>query len=174
MYSRLLIATLCLSVSCGSAALADEKKITADVLGLNDAKDGTITVIDAPRGVLLRVELKGLPPGWHGLHFHEKGDCGDPKFMNSGAHVHSTTPVVHGLLKDDANDSGDLPNLYVAADGTATAEFYSTLVSVKGEGGRPALLDTDGSALVIHASPDDYMAQPIGGAGARIACAVIK
>jgi Cu-Zn family superoxide dismutase len=84
------------------------------------------------------------------------------------------TPVVHGLLKEDATDSGDLPNLYVAADGTVTAEFYSTLVSLKGEGGRPALLDADGSALVIHTNPDDYTTQPIGGAGARIACAVIK
>ncbi len=174
MRLQILFPVLTVVVFCGSAALAQEKTLKADVMGLNDSKNGTITVTDAPRGVLLRVELKGLPPGWHGMHFHEKGDCGDPKFMNSGAHVHAATPVVHGLLKDDATDSGDLPNLYVSADGTATAEFYSTLVSMKGEGGRPALLDADGSALVIHASPDDYMTQPIGGAGARIACAVIQ
>jgi superoxide dismutase, Cu-Zn family len=115
-----------------------------------------------------------LPPGWHGMHFHEKGDCSDPGFKNAGAHVHTKTPVVHGLLNSDENDSGDLPNLYVAPDGTATVELYSTFVSLKGEGGRPALLDADGSALVVHASPDDYKSQPIGGAGARIACAVIQ
>jgi Cu-Zn family superoxide dismutase len=174
MRIRPVFPVLTLLIFYSSAALAQDKTIKADVIGLNDSKNGTIAVTDAPRGVLLRVELKGLPPGWHGMHFHEKGDCGDPKFMNSGAHVHSTTPVVHGLLKDDATDSGDLPNLYVAGDGTVTAEFYSTLVSMKGEGGRPALLDADGSALVIHTSPDDYTTQPIGGAGARIACAVIK
>jgi len=133
-----------------------------------------VTVTPAPNGVLLRIEAKGLPPGWHGMHFHEKGDCGDSAFKNAGAHVHAKTPVVHGLLNAEANDAGDLPNLYVAADGTATVEVYSTLVSMKGEGGRAALLDADGSALVIHASPDDYKSQPIGGAGARIACAVVQ
>lgn len=83
-------------------------------------------------------------------------------------------PVVHGLLTPNANDAGDLPNLYVTKDGTATVELYSTLASLHGADGRPALKDADGSALIIHTSPDDYTTQPIGGAGARIACAVLK
>jgi len=169
----LLTATVLLSFS-GLAAQAQEAPVTAELEGAGGAKIGTIIVTDAPKGVLLRIEAKGLKPGWHGMHFHEKGDCSDPKFMNSGAHVHIATPVVHGLLNKDANDFGDLPNLYVAADGSAEVELYSTLVSLKGEDGRAALIDADGSALVIHENPDDYKTQPIGGAGARIACAVIK
>lgn len=135
---------------------------------------GTVSVTGTPHGVLLRVEATKLTPGWHGMHFHEKGDCSDAMFKNAGGHVHAKTPVVHGLLNADANDAGDLPNLFVAADGTATVELYSTLVSLHGSGGRPALLDADGSALVVHANPDDYKSQPIGGAGARVACAVIR
>ena len=69
-------------------------------------------------------------------------------------------------------DNGDLPNLFVAADGTARAEFFTTLVSVAG-GDMPALLDEDGSAVIIHENPDDHMTQPIGGAGGRIGCGVI-
>ncbi|WP_447725803.1 superoxide dismutase[Cu-Zn] [Sphingomonas koreensis] len=134
---------------------------------------GTVAVTDAPRGVLLRIEAKDLPPGWHGMHFHEKADCGDAAFKSAGGHVHSQKPIVHGFLVEDANDAGDLPNLHVGADGSATVELYSTLVSAGGRGGRPALRDADGSALVIHANPDDYRTQPIGGAGERIACAVI-
>lgn len=145
----------------------------SELKGTGGAVLGKVTVTSAPRGVLIRVEATGLPPGFHGVHLHEKGDCSDPVFKSAGAHVHSTTPVVHGLLNADANDSGDLPNLYVAADGSATIELYSTLVTLQGGDGRPALLDADGSALVIHASPDDYRTQPIGGSGARIACAVI-
>lgn len=148
------------------------------IKGNDGAKLGTVTAQAAPKGVLLRVDLKGLTPGWHGIHFHAKGDCGDQeKFLNSGAHVHhhDIEKAVHGLLNPEANDSGDLPNIFVHADGTAQVELFSTFVTydpVEGDS-RPALKDADGSALVIHASPDDHNSQPIGGAGARVACAVI-
>jgi Cu-Zn family superoxide dismutase len=99
---------------------------------------------------------------------------GAPDFKSAGAHVHTTATVVHGLLNPNGNDNGDLPNLYAAADGSAVTEVFSPLVSLKGAGGRPALLDADGSAIVIHASPDDHTSQPIGGAGARSACGVVK
>jgi Cu-Zn family superoxide dismutase len=134
---------------------------------------GKATVTEAPNGVLVRIEVKGLPPGWHGMHFHEKGDCSAAGFTSAGGHIHTQPTIVHGLLNPDANDNGDLPNLYVAADGSATTEVFSTYVSMNGTGGRPALADADGSALVIHANPDDYRTQPIGGAGPRIACGVI-
>jgi Cu-Zn family superoxide dismutase len=78
------------------------------------------------------------------------------------------------MLNPDGNDNGDLPNLFAGADGAATAEVYSPMVSLNGAGGRPALLDADGSSIVVHASPDDYKTQPIGGAGARVACGVVK
>ena len=78
----------------------------------------------------------------------------------------------HGLRHADGPDNGDLPNLYVAADGSAMAEFFTTLVSVAG-GDVPALLDEDGSAVIIHEHSDDHLTQPIGGAGGRIACGVI-
>jgi superoxide dismutase, Cu-Zn family len=160
-----------------AATLSAQTSSTGHTSELKNSKGnaiGAVTVTGAPHGVLLRVEARDLTPGWHGMHFHEKGDCSDAMFKNAGAHVHAATPVVHGFLNADANDAGDLPNLFVAADGTATVELYSTLVGLDSSGGRPALLDADGSALVIHADPDDYKSQPIGGAGARIACAVIR
>jgi Cu-Zn family superoxide dismutase len=82
--------------------------------------------------------------------------------------------VVHGLLNPNANDSGDLPNIFADSAGSATAEIYSTLVSFQGGSTTPSLLDTDGSAVVIHANADDHTSQPIGGAGGRVACAVIR
>ena len=134
---------------------------------------GTATLTEAPKGVLMRLEVSGLTPGWHGLHFHEKGDCSKSDFTSAGRHVHTEARRGHGLLNPDANEAGDLPNLYVGADGKGVVELFSTYVSFDGQSGRAALIDDDGAAVVIHASPDDHKTQPIGGAGARVACGAI-
>ena len=158
------------AVGLVAAPLAAQDSRTAQLKGAT----GSVTVTAAPKGVLVRIEAGGLTPGWHGAHFHEKGDCSDAAFKLSGGHVHGAAPVVHGLLNPQATDSGDLPNLYVGADGTVKAEFFTTLVALSPGGASPALLDADGAALVIHANADDYRTQPIGGAGDRVACAVIR
>ncbi len=127
-------------------------------------------------GVVLHLELTGLAPGWHGMHFHNKGDCSAADFTSAGPHISMTTPVVHGFFMDKANDFGDLPNIYADATGSVKVEVFSPFVTVfpRGGDGRPGLYDADGSALVIHANADDYHTQPIGGAGGRIACGVMK
>ena len=164
---------LATGLTLSAATLLPALAGTSDLKGPDGSARGSITVTAAPKGVVLKVEARGLTPGWHGIHFHEKGDCSNPKFTSAGSHVHNAKPVVHGLLNPGANDAGDLPNIFAGADGTATAEIYSALVSFKG-GSAPALLDSDGSAVVIHANPDDHNSQPIGGAGDRMACAVIR
>ena len=161
------------AIGVSMAILALFPAQAADLKGANGAT-GTITLTPGPKGVLVRIDAKGLPAGWHGVHFHEKGDCSDAKFTTAGAHVHAATPAIHGLLNPAASHAGDLPNIFVGADGSAMVELYSTLVTASGDGAHPALLDADGAAVVIHASPDDYTSQPIGGAGDRIACAVLK
>ncbi|GLQ61156.1 superoxide dismutase[Cu-Zn] [Gluconobacter cerinus] len=147
---------------------------TASLTGTDGKTVGTAQITEAPRGVVLHIEVSGLTPGWHGMHFHEKGNCSAPAFTSAGSHVHTTKPVTHGLLNAGENDSGDLPNIFAGSDGTAKAEVYSTFVSLKGNDGRPALLDADGSSLVIHASADDYQSQPIGGSGLRVICGVVR
>lgn len=164
---------LALSLCLASPAIAQAGD-RAVLHGLDGREHGWVRVTETASGVLLRVEATGLPPGWHGMHFHEKGDCSDAAFTSAGGHVHAAKPLVHGFLVEGANDAGDLPNLFVHTDGSATVELHSTLVSLSGAGGRAALKDADGAALVIHADPDDYRTQPIGGAGARIACAVLR
>ena len=157
------------------AAVAQAPLIkTATIKDAKGADIGTIRLTDAPKGVLLHVEASGLTPGWHGIHFHEKGDCSDAGFKLSGGHVHTMTPSVHGLLNPQASDQGDLTNIFAGADGKANAEIFSPLVALHAGTDRADLLDADGSAIVIHASPDDYTTQPIGGAGTRVACAVVK
>jgi Cu-Zn family superoxide dismutase len=158
------ITALLASAALLAAPVLAQAPVTAPLRGLG----GSVTVMSAPKGVLIRVEASGLKPGWHAAHIHEKGDCSDAAFKLAGAHVHGAAPVVHGLLNPAATDNGDLPNLFAAADGSAKAEFFTTAVTLA------SLQDADGSALVIHANPDDYKSQPIGGAGDRVGCAVIR
>lgn len=166
---RLISAVALLAAASAAAAQAPASR-TVTLKNAKGGAAGTVTLMPAPKGVLLRVAATGLTPGWHGIHFHSVGDCSDGKagFKKSGGHVHDAQPVVHGLLNPQANDEGDLPNIYAGANGRANADLYSSLVTAD------ALMDADGSAIVIHAKPDDYRTQPIGGAGDRVACGVVQ
>jgi Cu-Zn family superoxide dismutase len=92
------------------------------------------------------------------------------QFQLSKGHVNHEN-AKHGLLNPEGPDEGDLPNVYAAQDGSVNAEVSSESIVL---GGQQGLKNTDGSALVFHANEDDHTSQPIGGAGARVACAVIK
>ena len=160
-------------VATAAMAASAPAKLRIDLKNSTGGSAGAVTLTEAPNGVLMRLEVKGLTPGWHGLHFHEKGDCSAAGFTSAGAHVHGKASVVHGLLNVDGNEAGDLPNLHVDPHGAGSVELFSGYVSLSGAGARESLMDADGSALVIHANADDHSSQPIGGAGARVACAVI-
>lgn len=160
-------------LAAAPAALAAQAA-HADLKSATGATIGAATFTEGLKGVLVRIESKGLPPGWHGVHFHETGDCSKAGFTSAGGHVHTAPSHMHGLLNPAGDEAGDLPNLFVGADGVGAAEFFTTWVSLGGADGRPKLLDADGAALVVHAKPDDHSTQPIGGAGARIACGVIQ
>lgn len=158
-------------------ALAEPRLAAGEFMSGDGAAAGSANLSEGPGGVLLRIEVDGLAPGWHGVHFHAVGDCSDAKFMASGGHLNHAQgdeKAPHGLLNPDGPDFGDLPNLYVHEDGTGKAEMFSALVSFDGQDGRAALFDADGAAIVIHEAADDHVSQPIGGAGARVACAVLE
>lgn len=146
------------------------KTANADILGADGSQIGAATLTAGPNGILLRVEITpgGLTPGWHGLHLHQIGDCSDHgTFKLSGGHV-GKVEGGHGLLNSAGPEGGDIPNVWAGADGSAGYEAFTRLTEMS------ALIDEDGSALLIHTAEDDHSSQPIGGAGARVACGVIK
>jgi Cu-Zn family superoxide dismutase len=159
----------------GAPALAQPAAVQtyeAPIAGPKGDPIGKIAIRAAANATVVRVTVNagGLTPGWHGMHFHAVGDCSDPgQFQLSKGHVNHDSSK-HGLLNPDGPDDGDVPNIFANADGSANAEVRTDL-SLTGDDG---LKDADGSALVIHASEDDHATQPIGNAGARVGCAVIK
>lgn len=157
-------------------ALAQQQSIDAfegPIVGSKGENIGKLTIRSSENATVARIVINagGLTPGWHGLHFHQVGDCSDPgKFELSKGHVNHDD-ARHGLLNPEGPDMGDLPNIFATADGSANAEVSSESILL---GGEESLKDGDGSALVIHANEDDHASQPIGNAGARVACAAIK
>lgn len=150
----------------------DSPDIVGALYGNDNKEIGFVILKQGTEGVLIRIQVKGLTPGKHGMHFHRVGDCSDHKhFKKAGAHV-DPHGKPHGFLNPNGPHEGNLPNLIVHADGTADVELYSQMVSLKD--GESALLDEDGSTLIIHTNTDDHTSQPIGGAGARVACAVVR
>lgn len=152
---------------------------TAWIVGADGQAVGQATFIEAPTGVLIRMEFleRRLSPGWHGLHLHERGDCSDfaSGFQASGAHVTLNHRVQHGLANRRGPEAGDLPNIFASPSGIFGAEVFSPYVTLHSAriGNRLPLLDSDGAALLIHAGPDDHASQPIGNAGGRVACAAL-
>jgi Cu-Zn family superoxide dismutase len=121
--------------------------------------------------VVLRGALIALPPVEHGFHIHEKGSCEPPAFESAGDHI-GAGETAHWFDAPDGPHAGDLRNITVAEDSTATVDQAAGSVTLRG--GSAELLDDDGSAVVIHAEPDDYVTQPSGASGDRIACGVIE
>ena len=157
-------------VQSSTASAITTDTATANIIGTKGTQIGTLDLTDGPNGLILRVELEAgsLSPGWHGLHLHQVGDCSDTGvFKLSGGHV-GKIEGGHGLLNPAGPEGGDTPNIYAHTDGAAAMEFVTSRTNLA------ELRDEDGAAMIIHAGPDDHITQPIGGAGARVACAVIK
>lgn len=171
---KLFIAMLSLLVACVSAQ-ADELVVPMhliDSAGIGMAS-GTVKATSSPYGTVLTPNLKDLTPGLHGFHVHQNPDCGPGEkggkkipglaagghYDPAGAKKHEG-PYVNGHL-------GDLPALYVDANGKASHPVLAP---------RLKLSDLKGRSLMIHAGGDNYSDHPakLGGGGARMACGVVK
>jgi Cu-Zn family superoxide dismutase len=164
-----------------AAAVADEVAATetepgggaarAEIVDAAGRGLGAVILNESGGEVALAGALIGLTPGEHGFHIHQTGACDPPDFESAGSHV-APAGNPHGFHAPGGPHAGDLGNLVAGPDSIATVEFVTPLVSLRG--GDAPLLDDDGSALVVHADPDDYLSQPAGNSGARIACGVIE
>ena len=146
-------------------------RLSAD---LRDAQGRTRALATAEASgdsLRVRVEAVGLSAGAYGAHLHTVGRCVGPGFESAGAHWNPTGQM-HGKDNPKGMHLGDLPNLIVGTDGRGSFEY--TIPNAHLSGMLPtALIDGDGAAVVIHASPDDFRTDPSGKSGARIACGVL-
>ena len=148
---------------------------TANLINTAGQPVGTARFIQQGREVIVEASVSSLAPGFHGFHVHAIGVC-DPAatFTTAGGH-HNPTGAAH------AGHSGDMPSLHVNTDGTGRLTVALDTFNVT------ELLEGDGSAVMIHADPDNFAWFPArygvtpdettlntGDAGARVACGVIE
>lgn len=168
------IATLAAFLTLAAASHAADLTVTmnkVDTKGTG-ASLGTVTVVETQTGLAFQPQLKGLKPGLHGFHVHENPSC-DPAMDEgkmvpakaAGGHLDSASTKRHGTPWGEGH-LGDVPALFVAADGTATHPVLAP---------RLRMADMKGRSLMIHQGGDNYSDQPkpLGGGGARVACGVV-
>lgn len=128
---------------------------------------GKVTFTALDHGVRVAGEVRGLTPGEHGFHIHEKGDCSAPDAASAGGHFNPSNHK-HGAPDSAEHHEGDAGNITAGADGKATTTI--TLKGVTLDEGATSIV---GKGFIIHEKADDMKTQPTGNAGARVACGVI-
>ena len=164
---RILIPVAAAAALTACAAIEPEGGAPMPLVNASGQSIGTVRAWQTAGGVSFRISASGLPHGLHGIHVHAVGRCDPPDFKTAAAHWNPAGKQ-HGMNNPAGPHAGDLPNVEVAANGVLNATVTLAGASMAN------LLDADGAALVIHASPDDYKTDPSGNSGARIACAVIQ
>lgn len=148
-----------------------ELSAEAELINRQRQRVGTATFTQTPVGVRVSVQLFSLPRGRHAMHIHQTGRCDLPRFASAGDHL-AEPGQQHGMEAAHGPHSGDLPNIVVAVDGFGSLSTVNPHVTL--QPGANGLLRPGGTALVIHADPDDYRTDPSGNSGERIACGVIR
>lgn len=157
----------------GAVALCAANKPV--MVAMKDAKgmsvgSATISEPKAGKGVTIKLNLKGLPPGEHALHIHMTAKCEAPGFTTAGGHFNPAKKK-HGLENPEGHHAGDMKNFTVTAKGTAKAIVMDADVTLGS--GDNSVFTGGGTALMIHAKADDLKTDPTGNAGDRIACGTI-
>ncbi|REH01721.1 superoxide dismutase family protein [Flavobacterium aquicola] len=130
---------------------------------------GTATFVEKNGKVTFTAKISGLKPGIHAIHIHEKSDCSAADGSSAGGHWNPTFKK-HGKWGDVEHHRGDIGNFTADEKGNGTITLTTDEWSI---GGDDPAKDILGKGLIVHQGADDFVSQPAGNAGARVACSAI-
>ena len=134
---------------------------------------GTATFSPTKKGVQIKLDLKNLPVGEHGVHIHAKALCDGPDFKTAGPHFNPDNKQ-HGFENPMGHHAGDLPKNVVIGEGhLGQATFNVNYISLDPTAPN-SITANGGTSIVIHEKADDMKTDPSGNSGNRIACGVIS
>jgi len=164
---------LALVFACLPAQAAQKARAVARLTGLDGKPVGSAEFAALNHGVLITFDLHDLPPGAHAIHLHTSGNCDAKSGFTAAGPILTLAPgKLHGFLAQGGPEAGDLPNQFAGADGRLHASVVTNAFSLGN--GKKSIFDRDGVALIVDARGDDYRTQPLGNAGDRIACGVVR
>ena len=162
----------------GDSRSASRKHVKVQLVDASGSEAGVVKLTTQGPTVIVRAEVEGLTPGFHGFHVHSVGECVAP-FASAGGH-YNPAALGHG------SHAGDMPSLLVLDDGTGQLQFATDNFTIE------ELFDADGTAIIVHALPDNVANIPTryqsttegtfgpdsatlatGDAGSRVACGVV-
>jgi Cu-Zn family superoxide dismutase len=188
---KYIIMSLLIVVVCTSCKNEIKKDVETATKELKPAQkvfeqinvDKSLTVILEPKGkrtskgtvyfvqngdmVTLKAKVKGLTPGMHAIHIHEKADCSSPDGKSAGGHWNPTFEDHGKWGSKEGFHKGDIGNFMVGEDGTGGIKMTSDAWCI---GCDDETKNIVGKAIIIHQGEDDFTSQPSGAAGARVSC----
>ncbi|RZJ67562.1 MAG: superoxide dismutase family protein [Flavobacterium sp.] len=172
VYSIFCIAALagCKSSGKKDSAVSPSKTIKVALAQKSDSGvSGEATFTEKNGEVRFTANLTGLAPGIHAIHIHEKADCSDPKAESAGGHWNPTAKK-HGKWGVGDYHKGDIGNFPADENGNGTITVTTSEWCI---GCGDPKKDIIGKGLIVHEKADDFVTQPTGNAGGRVACAGI-
>lgn len=170
--SIICLPALAIASACSSLDREAPSEYVAEAI-LSNAEGsgiGSAQLIQTGNQISINLTISALEQGERAFHLHQTGSCIAPDFTSAGGHLNPFNRS-HGKLSEDGKHLGDLPNVVVPESGSVTVEIV-----LEGDAAEllPILFDEDGTAVMLHAGPDDYISDPAGAAGPRIACGVLQ
>ena len=165
------LAAACLAL-CAVTGVAQAASATAELKPTQGSTvSGTASFTQQDGKLLIEAEVKGLTPGVHGFHLHEKGDCSAPDGTSAGGHFNPGGHQ-HGGPEQATRHGGDFGNLTADASGKAVLRLSVPTSQISLDAGAPG--NIAGRGLIVHADADDFVTQPTGNSGKRLACGVVS